>query len=119
MNRGVAAVAFAGAMSLASALAWAGTCYINTQVSCCSIVMGGPGSEPCGGVTCTDIIVGNPQISYVDTATSGNKTTVVWDTDQYCKWENRVCEGGICRQGSKQTMPCTPSRLVAPLTPCP
>lgn len=120
MNRGVAAVAFAGAMSLASALAWAGVCYVNSTDTCCNVILNGPGTEPCGSTTCVDVILdGTQTINYVREGSPGNKTTIVQDTQMPCKWENRVCNNGVCKQGTTQTVFCTPSRIVPPLTPCP
>lgn len=108
-----------GVVSLMGALTWAGVyCYVDTTRSCCSVTANSPGTTPCGGTTCVDVILSNPTISYVDIGSPGYKTTIQHDPTKECKWENRICVNGACKQGATETWLCTPSRLVAPYQGC-
>jgi len=120
MNRVLYGVVFAGVMSLTGALTWAGGvfCYINTTRNCCSVTPDAPGTTPCGGTTCVDVILSNPIIDYVVEGTPGNITTIQQDPTKECKWENRICVNGACKQGTTETWLCTPTRIVAPLQSC-
>ncbi|GJQ30525.1 MAG: hypothetical protein HBSAPP03_24090 [Phycisphaerae bacterium] len=119
MKTGGQTMTLVSVLCLASALLWAGECYQDSTNTCCNAIINGPDSEPCGATTCVDIIITNSTINWVVAAPSGYKTTIVQEAQQTCKWENRVCVGGVCRQGPTETILCTSSRIVAPLTSCP
>lgn len=106
---------FLGGMAVAAG------CLQNSTVTCCSVIYMGPDFTPypCGAGVCADIPIANSDISYIQTVmSSGYKQTVVQDSPKSCKWEDRLCRDGVCIQGGTFTMTCTPSRVVAPFTPC-
>lgn len=107
-----------GMMVVTSSVGLATDCLRNSTRACCAIVNPGPMtrggcSNDAPGVTCSDILLANPTVPFVETfAGSGHKGTMTFPGQQACKWQHRGCNAqGHCYVVSVDVNNCVPSEL--------
>jgi len=106
---------------LTAALVVEAACLQDGTTTCCAVVYMGPDFTlyPCGSGNCADLPLADSTIAFVQTVPSGFKDTPVQGAAQPCKWEDRLCVDGVCKQGGTFALTCTPSSLPnPPAQPC-